>query len=73
MEQKKGMFRVLVRKGEREFFDYVKTSRLAHLIKAGYVVGIPDFPPKEAKKLFDSEGITVIFDNNKKIARFRVE
>lgn len=73
MRNKKGMFRVLAQKGKREFFDYVQKSRLAHLIKTGYVVGIPDFPLKEAKKLSDSEGITVIYDDDKKMARFRVK
>jgi len=73
MKHKKGMFRVLAQKGKREFFDYVQRSRLAHLIKTGYVVGAPNLPLEEVKRLSSSEGITVIFDGDKKMARFQVE
>ena len=64
------MLQVLAKKGEREFYDSVKKSRLAYLIKTGYVIGAPKLSVKEAKMLFDSEKIIVTFDSNK-MARFQ--
>ena len=73
MKQETGMFRVLAKKDGKKIFDYVKKSCLPRLIKKGYVVGVFDFSSKEAKKLFDLEGITAIFYDNNRIIRFRVE
>jgi len=74
MKKKMGMFQVLARKGKREFFDYIKRSRLTNLVKTGYVVGIPSLSLKEAKELFDSgDGIIVTFDGVSKMVRFEIE
>ena len=73
MERIKGMLQVLVKKDNREFFDYVKKSRLTHLIRTGYVTGIPMLLKGKEKLSYSTEGIIVTFDNNKKISKFQVQ